>query len=312
MSIKTSLKSAFPFLNGITTKPALYREKFKYLGSPKQSGDAFNSWMAEQVKKEEPTCVCRLGSVELSALRHYIEYEGYSKDNDSVGVLNNLFNNAGVYPNEPTSFNAFAKTYLNDLPLADLVGIWYNPGERATLEQYAPCAHFTELQNLEPYYFNQSWLNSAKGKRFLIITPFIKTARSQVAQLKAIWPQYKGLFHEAAFEFIKAPAHAAMVTPSHLNWSTALDALKAQMDTIDYDVLIVGAGAWGLPLAVHAKRTGKIGYHLGGSTQLLFGIKGKRWDTHPIISKLYNDHWVRPYESEIPKKANLVEEGCYW
>ena len=33
---------------------------------------------------------------------------------------------------------------------------------------------------------------------------------------------------------------------------------------------------------------------MSGATQLLFGIKGKRWDTHPIISKLYNEAWGPP------------------
>ena len=46
--------------------------------------------------------------------------------------------------------------------------------------------------------------------------------------------------------------------------------------------------------------------------QLLFGIKGKRWDDHPIISKLYNSAWVRPAESETPPSKSVVEGGSYW
>ena len=34
----------------------------------------------------------------------------------------------------------------------------------------------------------------------------------------------------------------------------------------------------GLPLAVYAKRLGKVGFHMGGDLQVLFGIKGKRYD----------------------------------
>jgi len=69
---------------------------------------------------------------------------------------------------------------------------------------------------------------------------------------------------------------------------------------------------WAPVLRVHVKRRGKIGYHLGGATQLLFGIKGRRWDSHPVISKCYNEHWIRPLSEEIPEKAKLVEESCYW
>ena len=45
---------------------------------------------------------------------------------------------------------------------------------------------------------------------------------------------------------------------------------------------------------------------MSGATQLLFGIKGKRWDDHPVISKLYNPAWVRPDETEgISNKENV-------
>ena len=57
---------------------------------------------------------------------------------------------------------------------------------------------------------------------------------------------------------------------------------------------------------------GKQVIHMGGATQLLFGIKGKRWDTHPVIKNLYNEHWVRPEAHERPEGAETIESGCYW
>jgi glycerol-3-phosphate dehydrogenase len=51
----------------------------------------------------------------------------------------------------------------------------------------------------------------------------------------------------------------------------------------DYDVALIGCGAYGLPLASHVKRKGKQSIHLGGGLQLLFGIKGKRWDDNPEV-----------------------------
>ena len=51
---------------------------------------------------------------------------------------------------------------------------------------------------------------------------------------------------------------------------------------------------------------------MSGATQLLFGIKGKRWDDHPVIGKLYNDAWVRPAESEGIARRETVEGGSYW
>ena len=95
-------------------------------------------------------------------------------------------------------------------------------------------------------------------------------------------------------------------------WFDALAAMEKQMDACDYEVAIIGAGAYGLPLAAHARDTGHVAIQMSGATQLLFGIKGRRWDTHPQISKLYNPAWVRPAPAEQPANKQAVEGGSYW
>ena len=80
----------------------------------------------------------------------------------------------------------------------------------------------------------------------------------------------------------------------------------------DFEVAIIGCGAYGFPLAAKIKSSGRSAVHMGGAVQLLFGIKGKRWDTHPVIGKMYNEYWVRPDDSERPKGLEAVEGGCYW
>lgn len=47
---------------------------------------------------------------------------------------------------------------------------------------------------------------------------------------------------------------------------------------------------------------------MGGYTQLLFGINGKRWDNLDI----YNEYWVIPSKDRNPRRKNLIEKGCYW
>ena len=101
------------------------------------------------------------------------------------------------------------------------------------------------------------------------------------------------------------------------NWFEALNSMKAQMDSIDYDVCLIGCGAYGFPLAAHAKRTGHQAIHLGGVLQLLFGIKGKRWEDPNYNNRynyttLFNDSWVKPGEDLKPSNYRAVEGGCYW
>ena len=69
-------------------------------------------------------------------------------------------------------------------------------------------------------------------------------------------------------------------------------------------IALIGCGAYGLPLAAHVKRINKQAIHMGGALQILFGIKGKRWDNHPTIGNLYNEYWVRPKTQDKPTHSN--------
>ena len=81
-----------------------------------------------------------------------------------------------------------------------------------------------------------------------------------------------------------------------------------------FDIAIVGAGAYGLPLAAFVKSIGKQAVHMGGATQVLFGITGRRWEEEyrGSIGAMINEHWVRPLPEETPERAATVEGGSYW
>ena len=78
----------------------------------------------------------------------------------------------------------------------------------------------------------------------------------------------------------------------------------------DFDIAIIGCGAYGLPLAAYVKSIGKQSIHLAGKTQLLFGIKGKRWHDDPLTP--YNKYWISPLPEDTPKNDTKIEKGCYW
>ncbi len=49
---------------------------------------------------------------------------------------------------------------------------------------------------------------------------------------------------------------------------------------------------------------GKQAIHLGGCLQILFGLKGRRWDEEePDIVAMYNDYWHYPMASEVQKEV---------
>lgn len=96
-------------------------------------------------------------------------------------------------------------------------------------------------------------------------------------------------------------------------WFDALDFMKNEISSKDFDIALIGCGAYGLPLAAHVKRMGKIAIQLAGWTQMLFGIYGNRWiEDQKEYAHFVNEHWTRPNETEKPKHSAIVENGCYW
>jgi hypothetical protein len=145
----------------------------------------------------------------------------------------------------------------------------------------------------------------------LVIHPFSETISEQYKKRQDIF-ENKDVLPQFELITLKAIQTIAGNKSQFQNWFDALNYMLEKAMSKDFEVAIIGCGAYGLPLAIKLKQVGKQAIHMGGATQILFGIKGARWDYHPIISKLYNQNWVRPAKSEIPERSYLVEESCYW
>lgn len=159
--------------------------------------------------------------------------------------------------------------------------------------------------NPAPY----TWTQELKGKRVLVVHPFAKTIerqyrehRAQLFSLPLILPEFQSL------TTVKAVQSLAGNPVDYPTWFAALADMERQIDACDYDIALIGCGAYGLPLAAHVKRSGKQAIHIGGALQIYFGVKGKRWEGFDLI----NEYWVSPAEDEHIRNAYQVESGCYW
>ena len=91
-----------------------------------------------------------------------------------------------------------------------------------------------------------------------------------------------------------------------------MDFYKNEVDKIEFDVAIIGNGSWGMPLAAHIKLMGKVAIHLGGATQLLFGISGKRWENWKPYRAMMNEHWTSGSQAEQKPWFNNYDNKSYW
>lgn len=308
-TLKQAAKDLFRPL--IQWRFALERMKYRDVTviTPAQGNQA----IAELIRQKKPAAIGKIGSSELNGVLNYLRHRQADGLCQTWGKTRTLLNvNAGVFPDDPSIFSRFCSDFLTDLRQMDITGVWFHFGERRIMRDYAGQSRYTELRGLEPYYHDQPWSQELAGKKVLVISPFISSIESQYQKRQQVWASRPEMLPDFQLHLIRCPLSAALAPPQDSDWLAARDRMTHEMAKIDFDVAIIGAGAWSLPLAVRAKQMGKIGIHLGGSAQILFGVKGGRWDTHPIISSFFNEYWVRPSQQDRPQEAHRIEGGCYW
>lgn len=293
---------------------------------PTLVGNDVNDYIYNALLAEKPFLLGRLGTELFAWMYPYLlrqpllkRYEAYIKNysnfvrpNDSYAAnLTHVFcQNCGFFPDDSSFLERYSNELEADISEVDLLGVFF--GREKILEGLlAPQTQRCRLDAIEPYDYSLPWSKALEGKKVLVIHPFAETIKRQYLRRELLWDNPDVL---PAFDLqtIKAVQTIAFEESSFSDWFEALDSMKAQMDKADYDIAIIGCGAYGFSLAAYAKRQGKKAIHLGGATQILFGIKGKRWDEMPSVNKFYNEYWVYPSSDETPHGKDKVEGGCYW
>ena len=272
----------------------------------------------------EPVMICRFGSVELNCVLNYyfIKQEAsffkkalnYIKGNSTPfwwdeETIETMCNNAGFFPPDAGLLAKFSELMLSDMQQADMLGSWLK--EEKLLSHYLSNTTKVRLPDLEPYYHANPWTEALAGKKVLVIHPYADSIKQQYLNKEKLFSD-KRLLPDFELKTIKAVQSIANNKTEFKTWFDAYEHMCRQITATDFDIAIIGCGAYGFPLAAHVKRSGKKAVHLGGSTQILFGVKGKRWEDHEFISKLINEHWILPSKDEIPVNHTKVEDGCYW
>ncbi len=209
---------------------------------------------------------------------------------------------------------------IKDTQQLDVLGSWIN-------KEYILTNKLTNLIRvkllfLEPYWSGSPWTRALKGKKVLVIHPFAKLIEKQYNENRNLLFNNPEVLPEFDLQTIQAVQSNGDNNVKFETWFDALQFMKDEIDKRDYDIALIGCGAYGFPLAAHVKRNGKKAVHLGGALQLLFGIKGKRWENpnygvgafgrKGVYLELFNEYWCRPGDDVKPINVDKIENACYW
>lgn len=271
----------------------------------------------------KPCMVARYGAFELSSVVNYLDVKENNRSLLSFisgksgqwwwnkNLMKYMESNAGFFPSTEENLMRFGEMMLEDSKQVDVLGSWLDDEEyiKATF-----CLGYqsVELKNIEPFWSQKPWSRYLEGKRVVVVHPFADSIKTQYDNNKdKLFGNAMVLPEFASLRIVKAVQSLGGNSPFN-NWFEALDFMEKEIGKEDFDVCLIGCGAYGFPLAAHVKRMGKQAVHLGGALQLLFGIRGNRWDEIDEYKYLINSYWVRPSQDETPQIKDRVENGCYW
>lgn len=304
----------------------IYREKhgissglIKSLDKINISVEQYNTLLSNAIKTQTPFMVSRFGSAEINwflnykilsknILRRYkafitLEIDDYIKEKSIINDMTFLPTNIQATTN-------YIKEVEFSIPQIDVLGSWMRQ-EQSGMIKFKENTKFIYLGHLEPYYSNTPWSAALENKKVLVIHPMKSSIELQYQKRKYIF-RNPDILPEFTLEVLQAPYFD---DPRFGSWEKIMEFYKKEVIKYDFDVAILGCGSWGMPLAAYIKQMGKVAVHLGGSTQLLFGIIGSRWESlWPEFRELnlVNEHWVRPQPEETPQWAKNYDNNSYW
>lgn len=112
-------------------------------------------------------------------------------------------------------------------------------------------------------------------EKVLVVHPFVDSIKSQYENNRErlfddpdVLPRFKELI------LVRAVQSIVGTRTDYVDWFEALKHMEDEISQLDFDIALIGCGAYGMALAAHVKRMGKQAVHLAGWTQMLFGIYG--------------------------------------
>ncbi len=277
------------------------------------------------VLRNEPLLVSRYGTTEATIIKFFLQNETAGECKFPTSLKNLIMKNSGFFPGSDEALSRFCRESLVVMSEIDVLGVRSNPIEHQywALEQLMMRSaqmpkKLVDLSELMPIGRKQSWTRVLAGKRVLVIHPFANTIRAQYKNRTLIFPGSEFL-PDMKLDVIRAvqSAGANQGRAGFSDWFAARDAMVDEIQKRDFDIALIGAGAYGMFLGAECKKLGRQAIHIGGATQLLFGILGRRWTeefgkSSRDIRRHFNEYWVGAAQDEIPENERSVEGGGYW
>jgi len=286
-----------------------------------------SDWISNKLKSNESFSCVRLGHTEHEMINHILRGE----------IIPNRWiqytNTAGIFPHtQEFCRDQYYPKIDKSLESADAIG---QPGVSSKIfstnfqEKYlTDNIGFVECRFLDPAYlvdYEDPWTKYLKGKKVLVVNSSASSIEKQWEIIDDVWgDKREKICPFDLVEVIRSPLPPSICGGDIYyndekieDWVQSSEMICDMIDDVDFDVALVGAGAYAPVLASHIKQKNKSVITTCGATQLFFGVKGKRWSKNNAKHcEVFNESWIYPVDEDIPTNLKFFEafEGgnAYW
>ncbi len=292
-----------------------YEQKFDLIGHQRNARYDIleaNEIVRELLKNGRPALFGRMGETEARIIYYYMQNRGkpLHKTAYPLELLEQGAVQPGVYPASESVCDYFCKQYIAAVRNSDLLCVWNVKNEHEIITELNPSALTVPFYTLTPYDLFSPWTTELAGKRVLFVSPFVEIMEQQYAKRELLFenkrflPEFKLLTYKAIQAYGGNPDYASYIE--------VLEKMKADIAEIDFDIALIGAGGYALPLGSAIKEMGKIAITPCGATQLFFAITGSRWINDHSLDHIVNEYWVTVPDSLKPtldaKSKEIVDK----
>lgn len=280
----------------------------KSYGKPILDSATVNRQLLEKLKSGEPFAVTRNGMWEMGILAKIQRDIMWNKDT-AAGMDD-------AFADREERIRYYNMT-CELMQYADYVVNWFSINMESYFNKQFlkknPGMQFCEDDGVSNFLLKDpdSWIYGIEGKKVLVVSPFVEYMAKQYEKRELLW---KGIrIPEFELHTVKALFwYDGYKDPRFKSWFEALDYLYTESMKQDFDIALLGCSTFSTPLALKFRQQGKQAVHVGGPLQLMFGIKGKRWDAY--FTDTYNEHWIDlPDETKVGNVDSLdMTGGSYW
>jgi hypothetical protein len=277
-------------------------------------------YLKNKIKNNKEIYIPRVAGIE-----HELSFYNLVRSNDISYIVNKMKTNAGIKIENNKDYKDYVRLYYKSLYESEIYFNWPDDSDVASKYSVIRLTNkiinrntisATEISPLKSILNKQLHFSQAfRGKRILIINPFVKSIKKQLEKRKELFDNYE-LFPECSFIFIKPPQTTSIEYND--SWTKYFKELCDNVKKLenDFDIALCSCGGYGNLITYYIyKELNKSAICMGGILQLYFGVIGNRWinnDLIKLINNKYSTEWIRPLDEEKPINYKNIENGCYW